>query len=147
MNTIKKNILLIGFFTILLMSCNLGNNKPTDEFKKQWVYVELVTTSKTDTSEYFYFGQMNKSLVDDIEANKEKSGLFMLSNIRYWNNNDLLQLYEDERLEGDLIFKLEDIEEVVLYKDDPINLFSIDQLDKSIKKLRKKNIKLQEENE
>lgn len=62
--------------------------------------------------------------------------MFTLSNIRYWNDNNLLELYEDDKLEGDLIFKIQDIEEVILYKDDPINLFKLEELHESAKKNR-----------
>lgn len=69
---------------------------------------------------------------------KRKKGLFTLSNIRFLNDDGLLELYEDNNLSGDLIFRVQDIEEVVLYKDDPVNSFKLDELHESTKKLRKK---------
>lgn len=133
---ILKNISLVFTLAISLTSCVFLDEKPSENIKKQWVYVELVTESKTDTTEYFYFGQIRNSLVEAINLNENKKGLFTLSNIRYWNDNNLLELYEDDKLEGDLIFKIQDIEEVILYKDDPINLFKLEELHESAKKNR-----------
>lgn len=133
---ILKNISLVFTLAISLTSCVLLDEKPSENIKKQWVYVELVTESKTDTTEYFYFGQIRNSLVEAINLNENKKGLFTLSNIRYWNDNNLLELYEDDKMEGDLIFKIQDIEEVILYKDDPINLFELEELHESAKKNR-----------
>lgn len=94
--------------------------------------------SPTDSTDYFYFGQINKSLISEIDSNENKKGLFTLSNIRYWNDNELLELYEDEKLKGSVIFKIQDIEEITLYKDDPIYLFDLEELHESTKTLRAK---------
>lgn len=133
-----KNIilfLLLGF-AFFFKSCVLFEEKPLQNHEKQWVYIELITESKTDTTEYFYYGQIKKSLIDEIESNEEKKGLFTLSNIRLWNDNQLLELYEDNNVKGELIFKIQDIEEIILYKDDPINLFDLEELHESCKKIR-----------
>lgn len=65
-------------------------------------------------------------------------GLFVLFNVRYVNNDDLLELYEDDKLSGDLVFRIQDIEELVFYKDDPIQLFEIEDLHSSALELRNK---------
>ena len=130
-----KSFLVICSLMVYLVSCDFQSEENKFKQKKQWVYIELVTESKTDTSEYFYYGQINKSLIDDIESDKDKKGLFNLSNIRFWNN-DLLELYEDDNLVGDLVFRVQDIEEVILYKDDPINLFDKTELHESAKMLK-----------
>lgn len=130
----KRCLFLILIFC--LTSCGFLNENPAEQIDKQWVYVELTTKSKTDTTDYFYFGQIKKSIVDNIDLNDEPVGLFTLSDIRYWNTDDLIELYEDEKLTGDKIFKIEDIKEVTLYKDDPIYLYDLKDLHKSAKRLR-----------
>ena len=64
--------------------------------------------------------------------------MFNLTNIRLWNE-DLLELYEDDELQGNLMFKIEDIEEITFYKDDPIFLFDENVLHESSLKFKKRN--------
>ena len=133
-------IILISSLTLstCFTSCNNLNNEINKEPQKEWVYIELVTTSPRDTTDYFYFGQMKKSIINSINANEEKKGLFTLTNIRLWNDDDLLELYEDEKLKGTIIFKIQDIQEVTIYKDDPINLYDLEKLHESSLKYRTK---------
>ncbi len=137
----KKTLLLrilIIIITVNFTSCNIGTDilKPKE---KQWVYLELNTISKTDTTDYFYYGQMNKSIINKIDENENTNGLFILSNIRFSNDDKLLELYDNELVEGKLIFRIEDIEEITFYKDDPINLFELNELHESSKKIRNKS--------
>lgn len=126
--------LIISTLNLLLFSCDFFDQE-NENLEKQWVYIELITESKSDTTEYFYFGQINKSILNKIESDKIENAHFRLSNIRYWNDDHQLELYEDKKLVGELIFRLKDIEEVTLYKDDPINLFDDDELHESIRNL------------
>ena len=140
----KKKIfflILISIFTLStwLISCGPLDEKSPKGQEKQWVYIELVTESQRDTTDYFYFGQIKKSLIDGINSNEDKNGLFTLSNIRLWNDDDLLEIYEDEKVDGNKVFKIQDIQEITLYKDDPINLFDLKELHKSAKELRAPN--------
>ena len=143
MNPNKKIffLILISIFAlpICLTSCGPLDEESSKELKKEWVYIELVTMSKRDTTDYFYFGQVKKSIINQIDSNEEAKGLFTLSNIRLWNDDDLLELYEDEKLKGSIIFKIQDIQEVTLYKDDPINLFESEKLHKSAKEFKAAN--------
>ena len=140
MKFIHKCSLIITFtITIGFFSCDKPDQAARKMEKKQWVYVELITESKTDTSEYFYYGQIRKSLVDEISLDEDKKGLFTLSNIRLWNDDNLLELYEDDKVKGDLVFKIQDIEEMIFYKDDPVNIFDLEQLHETTLKIRKKN--------
>jgi len=135
----KKTTVLILFLicSVLCTSCDVNKDASNDS-NKQWVYVELVTESKKDTSEYFYYGQVRESLYNDIKRKPDMKGLFVLFNVRYVNNDDLLELYEDDKLSGDLVFRIQDIEELVFYKDDPIQLFEIEDLHSSALELRNK---------
>ncbi|WP_229792674.1 hypothetical protein, partial [Ulvibacter litoralis] len=139
----KKRIYLLTLISTfilstLLTSCDYQKEKSLKEQKKQWVYIELTTVSPRDTTDYFYFGQIKESLIGEIDSNEEKKGLFTLSNIRYWNDDDLLELYEDDKLKGSMIFKIQDIQEITLYKDDPLNLYDLEEIDESAKAKRAK---------
>ena len=117
-------------------SCDLVelDSKPKE---KQWVYIELSTISKTDTTDYFLYGQINKSIINKID-NDDSEGLFLISKARFMNDDKMLELYEDEEYSGELVFKIQDIEEIKLYNDDPVQLFDINKLHESAKKLRTK---------
>ncbi len=130
--------IIIYSVALACIACNLDSTKSNAHIEKQWAYFELTTESKTDTSEYFYYAQINKSLLHDIETNPEKKGLFTLSNIRFVNDDGLLELYEDSILSGDIIFRIKDIREIILYKDDPVQSFDIKELHPSAKKIRKR---------
>tara|TARA_R110002012_G_scaffold321930_1_gene552457 strand:- start:37481 stop:37909 length:429 start_codon:yes stop_codon:yes gene_type:complete len=137
-NKNNTSSIFIFLLTLSLSSCKFTNEKPIVEPERQWVYIELVTQSKKDTTDYFYYGQIKKSLIKEIDLHEDKKGLFMLSNVRYINDDDLLQLYEDSNLDGNLMFKIQDIEEVVLYKDDPVNFFDTKELHESAIAIRNK---------
>ena len=143
MNPKKQNYLtvLISIITLstFLSSCGFNTQRTSDKKGKQWVYIELTTVTKSDTTNYYYYGQVKKALLHDIDSNPGLSGLFTLSNIRYWNDNDLLEVYEDEDLEGSIVFSIRDIKEIVLYKVDPVYTFEIDELHATCKAIRAKN--------
>ena len=88
--------------------------------------------------DYFFYGQINKSIIKKID-NNDSEGLFLLSKARFVNDDDFLELYKDEKYSGELVFKLQDVEEIRLYNDDPVQLFDINELHESAKKLRTKN--------
>ncbi len=139
MKTIKLlfTCLLIAF-SCSLISCDIPQKTP--EIKgKQWVYVEMVTESKTDTSEYFLYGQMKKSILEKINSDSSTKGLFVLTNVRFTNDDQLLELYENDKVGSSLIFRIEDIEEVIFYQDDPIYVLDIDELSDATKKIRERN--------
>ncbi|MBJ2172919.1 hypothetical protein JBL43_01635 [Aureibaculum sp. A20] len=137
----NRKIIFLKIFALVITSftsCDImeGNTKPKE---KQWVYIELSTISKTDTTDYFLYGQINKSIINKINDNEGAKGLFVLSNARFTNDDELLELYEDRQLSGELVFKIQDIEEIKFYNDDPVKLFDINELHESAKKLRNKN--------
>ena len=135
---IRKTILLklIALVILSFGSCDLIElDSKTKE--KQWVYIELSTISKTDTTDYFLYGQINKSIINKID-NDDSEGLFLISKARFMNDDKMLELYEDEEYSGELVFKIQDIEEIKLFNDDPVQLFNINELHESAKKLRTK---------
>ena len=59
-----------------------------------------------------------------------------MSNIRYWNDDDLLQIYEDDDDFGYKIFRISDIQYITSFKKDPIYNLDLEKLHESAKKLR-----------
>jgi len=66
-----------------------------------------------------------------------ETGHFTLKDIRYLNNDDLLELYEDEFTTGDLIFRVQDIARIQLLKKDPIYYYDIKELSANALRLSK----------
>jgi len=121
--------------TLLISSCDIQEKTPEIQ-GKQWVYVELITQSKKDTSDYFYYGQIKKSVLERINTDSSAEGLFVLSSVRFTNDDQELELYENDKVGSTLMFRIQDIEEITFYKDDPVYLFEMDELHESAKKLR-----------
>jgi hypothetical protein len=134
-----KKVLFLFVLSTLCFSCL---DLKYDTQQRVWVYVEIETTMLKDTSDYFYYGQIKRTIVDKIDKNEKAKGLFTLSRVRYFNDNDLLEVYEDRDTEGSIILRIEDISKVQLFKRDPLLIFKKDQLHESaLNYLKKKNQK------
>jgi hypothetical protein len=137
----KKIFSIIGVVIIALAVAWIVSKYSIDYQKtnnqtKLWVWVELKITLPRDTTDYFYYGQINESIIEKIESDEDENGLFILSNIRYWNDDDLLQVYEDKDHYDYKIFHIQDIQQLIPYKADPINVLEIDELHETTKALR-----------
>ncbi|MEQ6124151.1 hypothetical protein AAON49_08135 [Pseudotenacibaculum sp. MALMAid0570] len=134
----RKNILR-GFILVLLGSVMYSCLSSTeDSFDRDWVYLEIETVMKSDTSNSFIYGQMKKSIVERMKKNEKAKGIFFIENARYINNDDKLQIYEDVNDKGTLAYRIEHIQKIEFYKKDPVFLFDKDQLHISaIKHLKK----------
>lgn len=114
----KKTILSIGII-FTLISCNL-NLRDNLSQEKAWVYVELEAITSSDTSSYYYYGQISQQLLDKIDEKNQNKGLFMLSNIRYLDDFNEMKAYEDEYDQGSLFFRIQDIVKIQVLKEDPL---------------------------
>lgn len=128
-------IILIGFiiYNHYLLPNNWSINK-----NKIWVFVEMKTTLLRDTSDYFYFGQISEEIINQIDNYQNTTGLFKLSNIRFWNSDDLLEVYEDSELDDFKIFRVSDIHHLRCYKKDPVLIYDMEELHESSKTVRSK---------
>lgn len=116
----------------------IGQRKINDyliKADKVWVYVEVMVNMPNDTSAYYYYGPINESVFEQINNNSNSKGLFILSDIRYWNDDDLLEVYEDEDCMGIRVFNIQDIRQIRAYKKDPVYIYRPDELHKSAKSL------------
>ncbi len=137
----KFNFISILILLVLLTWLITHKRKKLQNFispgEKQWVWVEIKTVMPRDTSDYYYFGQISPSIVDKIAQHEDKEGLFILSNIRYWNDDDLLQLFENDDNLGDKVFQIQSIQNMTLLKKDPINIYDSLELHETALRLRK----------
>ena len=130
--------IIFVFTTIyLLISCGELIKKTTPKkVKTSWVYVELETIMKKDTTLNYLYGKMNTSILDNLE-NKNKNTVFKISEIRYMNTEEKFQLYKDEDESGTLFFRVESIKKISLYERDPIYSFDKEELHQSTLELLK----------
>ena len=129
----KKNIALIHclVFILLCTSCFDSKYGSSSSDKKVWVYLEIETIMKKDTTNSYVYGEIKKSIIDKIERNENTRGLFFIDNVRYINDDDLLQIYEDRNDKGILGYRIEHITKMEMFKKDPILFFEKKKLDES----------------
>ncbi len=115
-------ILIYAFLGVLVFTA--CTEIPTGAISKNrtWVYVELEVVTTSDTSNYYYYGQMKQDLLESFDKVEETKGLFTLTNVRYYDNNDVIIPYADETDKGLLIFRLKDILKIEVLKEDPMNI-------------------------
>jgi hypothetical protein len=113
-----KQICFLAFL-FLFTSCY---HRPVDllSVKKTWVYVELEIATKGDTSEYYYFGQINQRILDKLASDENYKGFFVLENVRYYNDSDEIEDYQDSSDSGTLFFRTQDITKIEVLKTDPL---------------------------
>lgn len=126
-----KKISFLVFLVIIASSCNYQSNYNYKKVEKEWVYIEIETTMLYDTTDYFYYGQISKNLANKLVKDEAPNGFFQLSNIRYYNSNDLLQVYENDNRKGRMYFRIEDIEYISVLKEDPVYYFEENELHES----------------
>ncbi|GGD27006.1 hypothetical protein [Flavobacterium orientale] len=140
---------LLRIFTIVLTLSLTSCNKPTPSEEQpipetdtynQWVYITIETVLTRDTTTYFYYGKINDQVMKRLNKGNE-TGHFTLKDIRYLDNDDLLELYEDEFTTGDLIFRVQDIARIQLLKKDPIYFYDIKELSANALRLSKQKRK------
>jgi hypothetical protein len=55
------------FAVFSLTSCSSFMTKSKADIEQIWVYVELESANKKDTSIYYFYGKINQSIFDEIE--------------------------------------------------------------------------------
>lgn len=133
-----KSAFLLTIFSFFITSCNL---KKTETISKEnerlrWVNLHIDVIMKRDTTTYYYYGQMSQNEIDRLQNQPEK-GMFTLRNIRYFNTDDRLEIYEDANYTGKMLFKYKDVSWVEILKKDPILIFDSVQLANTSQKFLK----------
>ncbi|MFT7345215.1 MAG: hypothetical protein ACI9XP_001809 [Lentimonas sp.] len=140
MKSISAIILLFG---IMLVSCGKATkgNKSETKSNLRWVYLVAQTAMQTDTTEFFLYGQIKTAIAEDLMGNQKSSGVFHIEKLRYYNDDDLLEIYEDEKDEGLFIFRIQDVRRIELLKKDPVLSMDEEELSEKSLKYKKKELK------
>lgn len=94
------------------------NNNLSQE--KVWVFAHFnVPEEDQKIDSFYYYGRISKSLYNAIKLNKIKQGFILLDDVMYWGNDDLIHEYADDELEGELVFRIEDIKRIKLVNKKP----------------------------
>ncbi|APZ47223.1 hypothetical protein BW723_13435 [Polaribacter reichenbachii] len=134
---IRKIYFIIFSIILFLSSCGelIKRTTPTKK-ETSWVYIELETIMKKDTTLSYLYGKINKSILDNLET-KNINDIFKVSEIRYFNDNDKFQLYKDDDESGTLFFSVQSIKKISVYERDPIYSFDKEDLHLSTLELLK----------
>jgi len=132
-----KNKLLLVLCTILFFSCLDSKYDTSKKESKIWVYLEIETVIKKDTTPTYIYGQIKKSILQKMQNDPNASGVFFVDNTRFINDDDLLQVYADRKDTGLLGFRIEEIKTIDVLKKDPIRTFDENELHESSKKVFK----------
>lgn len=103
-----------------------------------WVFIKIKENLRRDSGEYYYYGKINERIIQKVQVGDEVTGLFMLSDMRFINDSDKLELYEDNAMAGSRIFRARDIVDIELQKDDPVCTYKKEELAENALKLLKK---------
>ncbi|GEM_PF-1667041 len=113
------------FCFILIISCNHKPERvttPQNDDVSDWVSIHIDSKMKNDTTSYYYYGQISRNVIEKLKE-PSSNGMFSLKNIRYFNPNDQLEVYEDIDYKGEMLFKLKDVIWIEIFKKDPILIF------------------------
>ena len=135
----NKTSIIFLFFLVFSLFNSCGELVKKTAQKKQkssWVYLELETILKKDTTISYLYGKVNTSILDKLE-DKNKNEIFKISEIRYFNDDDLFQLYKDDDESGILFYRVESIKKISVYERDPIYSFTKEDLHLSTLELLK----------
>ena len=118
-----QSILFLSIFFLFLSACNVEEFdaiSELDDKEKIWVFIQFNVARENGTiKDYFYFGKINASLYDKITKNKIRKGFIRLTNIRFWNNDDMIESTEDDIYDNEMVFRIEDIKKIDLVKREP----------------------------
>ena len=126
---IKRIIVLLLFMS--LSACNIDSiffpKKPAASGEKIWSFIEYHVPEKDGSIEdYYYFGLVSKDLYEKIKSNEVKDGMIFMEKVRYWNNDDVIEGYDDELYSDELAFRIEHIVKFERVKKEPVVGFKYD---------------------
>lgn len=124
MQRITQNIVLFLVVGLFLTACKVEDElKALAEFRdseKIWIFSQFnVEQDNNEIEDYYYFGQVNKSLYEKIRANRISNGFIVLENVRYWASDDTIRSVTDELYLDEMVFRIEDIKKIDLIGNEP----------------------------
>ena len=131
----KETAFLFIIFSFFISSCDMKKMETNlkENSRLQWVNLHMDVVMKSDTTSYYYYGQISQNDIDQLQ-NQPKKGMFTLRNIRYFNTENQLEIYEDNNYAGKMLFNYKDVSWVELLKKDPILIFDSLQLGRTSQK-------------
>ena len=88
-----------------------------------WVFAQInIPEDNDEVADYYYYGRIKKDIYDLIIDGQLKNGFILFRDIRYWNNDDEVEKFEDEAYAGDATFRIEHMVKIDLIKGDPFIL-------------------------
>ncbi|MCE0557475.1 MULTISPECIES: hypothetical protein [Motilimonas] len=120
----KLKVLLLCVFT-LLSGCRFSEevDAATSNVSEErvWVFAQFNVPEENDGMEtYYYYGNVAKSLYEQVSNNRLSSGFVLMKQVRYWGDDDRVHDYKDAEDSGNLIFRIEDIRRIKLINQDPL---------------------------
>ena len=113
--------ILLALFTTLALSGCFSQASPDTSGETVWGFFHInIVHEDDDLESYYYYGQVAKPLLEQIQNNEVNKGFILLKNVKYWGNDNIIHLYEDGENTGDLIFRIEDIVKIKLVKNTPV---------------------------
>jgi protease II len=118
---------LYSYIFMLLLFVLLGGCDRTQQSsisyenskQKTWVYLEIKSKGEETDYRYYLYGEIKKQLFFDISNNVIESGFFMISDVKYYDDNNLVANYADDLYTGTLVFRIEDIQMIKELKKAP----------------------------
>lgn len=95
--------------------------KSLNDSKRVWVFAQFnVPEEGGEIESYYYYGKISKALYESISNNEIGSGFILMSQVKYWGNDDLIHDYENKETSGELVFRIEHIATVNLINTPPV---------------------------
>lgn len=98
-----KNLLVLC--VLFLASHAFGQNSRTTNTEDVKVVIELAIPKKDETVMYVYYGNIKRSVYNQIQAGEFDGSLLALENVHYVNENDQFVKYEDAEDVGTIVFQ------------------------------------------
>jgi hypothetical protein len=131
LNFLKTLMIFFIFLQIIFVGCV---QVPHPQNKEEvWVFLTIRYETNNGYNFDYYFGTIDKNLYQKISENKVNQGFITLKNVRYWNNDDKIEIDRDDQDVGTRTYRIEDIREIKLKKGDPIFIYPDDDLSESTK--------------
>lgn len=95
-----------------------------------WVWTQFnVPEEHNRTESYYYYARINKGLYNGIINNKIEEGFILLRDVRYWNTEDVIEIYDTDLEKGNVTFRIEHIVHMVEVKKPPVAGYKYDDND------------------
>lgn len=133
-----RTIIISLLMAITLTGCNLSEEvqavTENIDSNKVWVFMQFNVPEEGDKIEsYYYYAEIAESLYKKINANELSSGFLYMTNVKYWNNDDILQEYKDDESSGELVFRIEDVRRIEKLNQEPVDEESSTQNEEPVK--------------